>query len=580
MIFNDTSPYRGGRSTRRTSCGFALLALAAFGGCGGSAGNGGGAGGDSTGGGSGATGGSTGGAAGADETGSGGSNAGSSGGTSPAGSGGRGNGGSGGGRGGSGGAGSGGTGAGGLASGGSRGTAGSGAAGAAGSGGRGGGAVSTGTGGSGAAGAAGGGGGSSGSIAAPWDWAGVIGTGQSLAVGQYGTPARATNQPYANLKLSTGQAQWPLDPNDSTFKMVPLTEPIGRPSTAYPSSYPTNIAGETPHTSMGDEITLQVMAAAGRDYVNVHGEFGENGQCLTYLLKNAPQSGVNGHAYQGTLTETQAITRLAKAAGKTYGVAALTVTHGECDAGNSSYESELYGLLQNYDADIAAITGQKQSILMIVSQQNSTNNQSTSTLAQWKIGVDHPTDVVCSGPKYQYPYYTDGIHLVTDGYEQLGEKYGQVYFERVVLGNAWEPLEPVSVDRTGTRQINVHYHVPVPPMVWDTGLSTPNANSTAWKNGRGFEVRANNNAVTITGVAISIDTVQITVASDLPSSGVVVGYAMTSQDGTTKSQTSGTGGSWTGTLRWGQLRDSDPFVGSTTKRPQPNYGVSFQMSVP
>ena len=579
MILDDTWPCRGGRQTRRSSCGFALLALAAFGGCGGGAGKGGGSGGDSTGGSLGATGGSTGGAgtggAGAEETGSGGSNAGGTGGgsggdggTSPAGSGGRGNGGSGGGRsgapGGAGGAGSGGTGAGGLASGGSRGTAGSGGRGA---------------GGSGAAGAAGGSGGS-GSIAAPWDWAGVIGTGQSLAVGQYGTPAKATSQPYANLKLSTGNAPWPLDPNDSTFKMVPLTEPIGRPSTAYPSSYPTNIAGETPHTAMADEITSHVMAAAGRDYVNVHGEFGENGQCLTYLLKNAPQSGVNGRAYQGTLTETQAITRLAKAAGKTYGVAALTVTHGECDAGNSSYESQLYGLLQNYDADIAAITGQKQSILMIVSQQNSTNNQSASTLAQWKIGVDHPTDVVCSGPKYQYPYYTDGIHLVTDGYEQLGEKYGQVYFERVVLGNAWEPLEPVSVDRTGTRQINVHYHVPVPPMVWDTGLSTPNANSSAWKNGRGFEVRASNNAVTITGVTISTDTVQITVVSDLPSSGVVVGYAMTSQDGTTKSQTSGTGGSWTGTLRWGQLRDSDPFVGSTTKRPQPNYGVSFQMSVP
>jgi len=73
---------------------------------------------------------------------------------------------------------------------------------------------------------------------------------------------------------------------------------------------------------------------------------------------------------------------------------------------------------------------------------------------------------------------------------------------------------------------------------------------------------------------------QITVASDLPASGVIVGYAMTSQDGTTKSRTNGGGKSWTGTLRWGLLRDSDPFVGSTTKRAQPNYGVAFQMTVP
>ena len=425
-------------------------------------------------------------------------------------------------------------------------------------------------------------GGSGRTVNAPWDWAGVIGTGQSLAVGQAGTPVKATTQPYHNLKLSTGTAAWPLDPSDASFKMVALIEPIGRASTSYPSSYPTNIAGETPHTAMGDQITALVMASAGRDYVNVHGEFGENGQCLTYLVKNAPQVGVNGHAYQGTLIETQAITRLAKAAGKTYGVAALTVTHGECDAGNTSYESQLYGLLTSYDTDIAAITGQTQKILMIVSQQNATNDRSASTLAQWRIGVDHPTDAVCSGPKYQYAYYTDGIHLITDGYEQLGEKYGQIYHQRVVLGQSWQPLQPTSVDRTGTRLINVHYHVPVGPLVWDTALSAPNANSTAWRAGKGFEVRANNSAVTISQVAISGDTVQITCASDLPASGVVVGYAMTSQDGTTRSQSKDGSGNvlWNGTLRWGQLRDSDPFVGATTKRAQPNYGVSFEMTVP
>jgi len=28
------------------------------------------------------------------------------------------------------------------------------------------------------------------------------------------------------------------------------------------------------------------------------------------------------------------------------------------------------------------------------------------------------------------------------------------------------------------------------------------------------------------------------------------------------------------------LRDSDPFQGATSKTPQPNYGVAFEMSVP
>jgi hypothetical protein len=419
-------------------------------------------------------------------------------------------------------------------------------------------------------------------VRAPWDWAGVVGTGQSLAVGDHGTPVKATTQPYHNLKLSTGAAPWPLDPNNAAFSMVPLIEPVGRPAPTYPSSYPTNISGETAHAAMGNQITALVMAASGADYVNVHGEVGENGQCMTYLRKGAPQVGVNGHAYEATLFETRAITRLAGAAGKTYGVGAVIVTHGECDAGSGTYETDLFTLWSNYNTDLPPITGQTQGVQMLVSQQHSTPTvgRSASTLAQWKVGVDHATDIVCSGPKYQYSYATDHIHLLADGYEALGEKYGQVYFERIVLGRSWQPLQPTTVDRIG-RVINVHYHVPVPPLVWDTMLSPPNETVAAWSAGKGFEVRSGAGPIAISQVAIVGDTVQITCATDLPATGVVVGYAMTS-GGVSFSQTRDAAGTmlWAGTLRWGQLRDSDPFVGTMTRRAQPNYSVAFELQVP
>jgi hypothetical protein len=32
--------------------------------------------------------------------------------------------------------------------------------------------------------------------------------------------------------------------------------------------------------------------------------------------------------------------------------------------------------------------------------------------------------------------------------------------------------------------------------------------------------------------------------------------------------------------RWGQLKDSDPFVGDFTKLVQPNYAVAFELPVP
>lgn len=408
---------------------------------------------------------------------------------------------------------------------------------------------------------------------ATWDWAGIVGTGQSLAVGQNGTPPLATEQPYGNLKLDTGAATWPMDSNDPSFALEPLVEPIGRRSTSYPSSYPTNIAGETPHAAMANQISASFQAAGGTDYVSVHGEFGENGQCLTYLKKDAPEDEVLGRAYAATLMEVTAVKRLADEAGKTYGVGAIIVTHGECDAGNASYEEELHTLWSDYNTDLSAITEQTEKVVMIVSQQNSVNNRAVGTLAQWKIGVDYPEDVVCSGPKYQYPYSADGIHLVTEGYEALGEKYAQVYYERVILGRDWQPLQPTTVERTNARVITVKFHVPVPPLVWETTFSPPHADSTFFQNGKGFELRGPLGSITIASVDIAGSAVRITTAEDLPADDVFVGYALVGTD-TAMAEPH------PGTFRWGLLRDSDPFVGRMTNQPQPNYAVAFELPVP
>lgn len=413
-----------------------------------------------------------------------------------------------------------------------------------------------------------------------WDWAGVIGTGQSLAVGDPGSArgtasatVRATTQPFANLKLSTGALPWPVAADDASLALVPLIEPIGRLATGYPSSWPTNIAGETPHAAMANQITSLVQAAGGLDHVGVHSEVGENGQCLTYLVKGATPNGVNGRSFEAALIETRAITRLARAAGKSYGVGAIIVTHGECDAGNANYAAELHRLWADYDAELSTITGQTQPPLLIVSQQNAVNDRSASTLGQWKIGVDYPDDAVCSGPKYQYAYSPDAIHMLVEGYEQLGEKYAQVYFERVIAGRDWRPLQPSTVERDG-RLIRVAFHVPVPPLTWEESFQAPHQTSgTEWSAGKGFEVRGPSGNITISSVEIVGETVQITCAEDLPAAGVTVGYAMTADAAPMATP-------FAGTTRWGQLRDSDPFVGSTTQKAQPNFAVAFELPVP
>jgi hypothetical protein len=416
-----------------------------------------------------------------------------------------------------------------------------------------------------------------------WDWNGVVGTGQSLSVGGLGTPVTMaqTQQPYRNLKLALGGAAVPpFNPALDSLSMVPLTELIRPIDSGYPSAYPGNIDGETPHTAMADQITKMVMdAAGGRDYVGVHTVVGESGQPMTVIQKNGVFTGTVGtgaRAYAATLFEAAAITRLATAMGKTFGIAAITIIHGEADAGNLHYANDLFQLISDYNADLLPLTGQTTRIPLLVSQQNAVpgdlNSVSVSAVQQWRAGVDHPGDIVCVGPKYQYSYAVDGqrIHIGPQEYEKVGEKIAQVYYERVVLGHDWQPLQPTGAEISG-KVITVHFHVPVPPMIWDPSLPSPHTAIAEWANGRGFEVTAAGPAQTIDSVAIVDDTVQITCRNDLAGLAVTVGYAIT---------TDGVPMGTTGTFRWGHLKDSDPFVGSVTGAAQPNWAVAFQMTVP
>jgi len=413
-----------------------------------------------------------------------------------------------------------------------------------------------------------------------WDWVGVIGTGQSLSVGAHGMPYNATTQPFHNLELSLGSATVPpFDPTSSALSMAPLVEPLRGLAQTYPSAYPLNLYGETPHTAMASQISsLFQQSSAGGDYVTVHTVVGENGQPMSVIDKTAVEvdsAGTTmGRAYAATLFEVGAIARLAGMAGKTYGVGAIVITHGESDAGNGGYESALVQLWSDYNKDLSALTGQTKSIPMLVSQQHSVpqgmGQTSASTLAEWRVGVDHPGDIICSGPKYQYPYFTDNIHLTTQGYDLLGEKYGEVFFEKVVLGHDWQPLQPIAASRAGM-VVTVQFHVPVPPMAWDDTLPSPHpTNYPQWTQGRGFEVMFNGAPVNITSVMIVNDAVQITTDTDVTTGTLTVAYAFTA-DGAPMPG---------GTARWGNLRDSDQAAGATSHMPQPNYAVAFTMRVP
>jgi hypothetical protein len=385
-------------------------------------------------------------------------------------------------------------------------------------------------------------------------WLGVVGTGQSLSVGAASGPLLSTSPLANHFKLSLGAraTSWPIDPADPELSLAPLVEPIRPLDTGSSNPYPNNIYGETFHTAMAAQLGALHQAAAGAELTSAHSVVGQGAASITIIQKNG-----SGNAYAASLFEVTAFARLAASAGARYEVGAVMLTHGEADAERPSYQDDIVRLAADYDQDLRAITGQSRAIPLIVTQQNADpgTGRATSTVGAWKAGVDQPGKIYCAGPKYQYGYAGDRVHLVTEQYDRLGVKYAEVLYEVVVRGNDWQPLQPVEVTRDG-QTISVRFHVPFPPLVWDEAFGLPHQfGHPAWANGRGFEVEDSQGEVTITGATIEGDTVRIGI-DRLPiataTGPLVVRYAMT-QDATTRAAGQPTG-------RFGQLHDSDPLI--------------------
>lgn len=387
----------------------------------------------------------------------------------------------------------------------------------------------------------------------PFDLVGIVGTGQSLSVGVSGSPAVSTMQPYKNLKLVDAGTDPKYDGMGDQLSLAPLTEPIRPQIQGLPSGpYPNNIYGETIHAGMANQITATAQMLGGFEYTTVHSVVGESGKSISVIKKEG-----TGKAYAATLYEASAIKELAKAEGKTYGIAAITLTHGETDSGDPQYGEKIRQLWADYNTDLPAITGQTGVIPLLVTQQGTVPDKaglrSASTIAQWKLGVDYPGEILCVGPKYQYGYAGDHLHLDAVNYVRLGEKNAEVFLRATMLGEAWKPLQPKSLARTGAK-ITIEFDVPNPPLAWEETIPPPHqAASTYWAKGRGFEVEDSTGPLTIASVAIAGQSVEIELSEEPKGQALVVRYAMTQDvDGFT-------GG--TAEARRGQLRDSDPFIG-------------------
>jgi Carbohydrate esterase, sialic acid-specific acetylesterase len=407
-----------------------------------------------------------------------------------------------------------------------------------------------------------------------FDYWGLVHTGQSLSVGAAGGEPSTLPQPYGNLQLLDETGAY----NDTgKFSFAPLRSPI-RPL-PYSALYPGNIAGETPAEGMANQISALTLAAEGFALSSIPSVVGQGGMPMSVINKQpgaqypapiapAPDPRFTSSAYWASLFEVTQLTKLATNAGKRYGVGAVVMTHGESDAYSTTqteqaYADALYTLLQDYRADLTAITKQATTFPMLLTQQNvfpaGLDVVARITLGQAVAADQHPNDIVLVGPKYQYEYAADRVHLTAPAYERLGEKYAQVFYQHVLLGRAFRPLAPTAVSRNGLT-ITVAFNVPSPPLAFDDAFPVLRTPSYAWRAGRGFEVRERDGSkrtiVDAKIVGANADSVQLTLDT-APGADASVSYAMTqaSSPGTPSAYAGGFEGG-----RHGNLHDSDPFV--------------------
>ncbi len=410
---------------------------------------------------------------------------------------------------------------------------------------------------------------------------GVIGTGQSLSVGVYGYPVLSDTAKYANLKLEDDgpDPRYAFD-GGGVYSLVPLVEPI-RPQSLpgwSDDQYPNNIYGETPHTALANQLTALSLAADAGNLVSIQTVVGWSGHCMSDIDKEG-----TGRAYPSSLAEARVAMALATDAGRTVRYDAIVLTHGECDAYNLAYETALFQLWSDYNSDLPLITTQDGGVPLIETQQSTVDpypDGTGSMLEQWQAGVDYPGQIICAGPKYQYAYAPDNLHLPSAGYIRLGEKYGEVV-AAIESGRGWTPLQPSGATHVGN-VVTVSLEDSFPPLDWDENQPAGHQSAnTSWALGRGFEVTdlGTGAALPISSAAISGETVVLTLGFDpdagvIPDGGVEVGYAMTGD-------TLGTSCGWP--ARWpawraagfrsaGGHRRRDP-VGSGPARVHHNLGA-------
>ncbi|MBX3191601.1 MAG: hypothetical protein KF819_31705 [Labilithrix sp.] len=434
----------------------------------------------------------------------------------------------------------------------------------------------------------------------------VLVTGQSNAVATGSSIPLSTTQPYGNLMFNSGIM---AASNCNGTGCRAYTAPTSFVPLVQNDNFYGGGAAETCTSGLANEISHLAFQRydfnAHEGYptkhdvlVSLHGRSGNTYWCLrkgfcSYQINQpaTPPRYISPFA-QGLMEVTDA-KAVADAAGKSYVVRGVAVIHGESDhyayinnAGNhpefplpgtdgtankiQDYTDALVEWQEDYEASIKAITGQAQPVPLFVLGLAGGNTSTTSQVAQMTLAAHTraPGKVIYVAPSYPLAILSDCLHYSSHGERHAGEYFAKVYAKVVFGGEAWEPVRPMQITRAGN-VVTVKYHVPVPPLTFDTAKVTNPGNF-------GYTFVDNGALVAISSVAIAgPDTVTITLAAAPSGVNMRLRYA---QNTPPSPACIGPGTTFSGGSR-GNLRDSDA-TPSLYGYDLSNWGAPFEMPVP
>lgn len=413
----------------------------------------------------------------------------------------------------------------------------------------------------------------------PYDVNHVLGTGQSNAIGFAGKEVLTTGGDFGGLMFDVG-VMTAADCDADGCKTY--EKPTGFVPLAEGDRY-FDYRVETMSSGFANEASRLVGDGSGARHdvlVSVHGRSGNPYGCVRKDGCDYFDGRGYVFAFDDGMKQVADARAIARAAGKSYGVRAVTVVHGESDhyAGTfpldgtdgkkgaiQTYADALVEWQRDYEAAIKKITGQKTAVPMFVSQMSNWNDVPNSEipLRQLEAHDRAPGAVVMVGPTYFLPFADDCIHFTSHGNRRLGEYFAKAYAQVVGRNVPWEPLRPTKVTIEGNT-VTARFAVPKPPLVLDTEHVRDPGNY-------GFEYADDSDAPPgITGVEVTgDDVVTITLERAPEATGKRLRYAFTATPKTCPGPQRGPRGN---------LRDSDA-TRSNYGYDLPNWAVHFDAPI-